>query len=606
MSSLQDLNTYSTNTITFTDNRPSSVILSYPTARDVNRVITTKTITLQRKIDIVEIIKPNLALVQFIVTVPVIGHTIDFGTLPSGVTLTTVDNTHTISGIDSVSDWDAIKAPTITLPNDFFGNFFCTAIIKYYDNQAIQYVEVEWQDGIDAPQVLMEPSISISVTPDVIWGGESILQSSFTIITGLKDIFLVSTGSISIDSRIDWVSLAANLPAIASIDAELSVTPDLEPVLSISNPNNNTTDINDDFGLMGITADSDYIVVGARLEDDNSTGDAGIAYVFSATNGSLVYTLENPQATTADYFGFNVALTSNYIVVSANQEEGADGNDGAIYIYAKSDGLLDHTIESPAASGNSYFGTHLATIDYANDKVAVSQPIQDKVYYDVDCSTGSLNAGSVITESGIFDPSIPNPYNVFDAHGGWFIAGEPQNYQVNIWQGGTKQYTLSETDTATDSLGRFGGAVAISDSYYAIAGYSTNNGDGRVWVGQLSDGAILGEIDCPVGIGSPPSDGKERFGFDIELTDDYLMITVESIVKSDIEGRVWIYDPATQAAIPEKKVYPPDSLITPEGESGDIPIFAQYIGTDKQDRVIARGKDYEGNQYVYVYDLGIA
>jgi hypothetical protein len=44
MSSLQDLNTYSTNTITFTDNRPSGVVLSYPTARDVNRIITDKTI----------------------------------------------------------------------------------------------------------------------------------------------------------------------------------------------------------------------------------------------------------------------------------------------------------------------------------------------------------------------------------------------------------------------------------------------------------------------------------------------------------------------------------------------------------------------------------
>ena len=186
MSSLQDLNTYSTNTITFTDNRPSGVILSYPTARNVYRTILVKTITLQRLIEIVEIVQPNIALVQFIVTVPVNRHTIDFGTLPAGCNISTNGNTHTISGIDSVSDWDSVKAPTITLPVEFFGNFFCTATIKYYDNILQQYVEVDWQDGIDAPQSLMVSSSAMSTTANVIWGGETTLLSSFTATTGLK------------------------------------------------------------------------------------------------------------------------------------------------------------------------------------------------------------------------------------------------------------------------------------------------------------------------------------------------------------------------------------------------------------------------------------
>jgi hypothetical protein len=599
MSSLQDLNTYSTNTITFTDNRPSGVILSYPSARNVNRVITVKTITLQRLIEIVEIIKPSIALVQFIVTVPVNGHTIDFGTLPAGCNLVTNGNTHTINGIDSVSDWDSVKAPTITLPDEFFGNFFCTATIKYYDNNIQQFVEVDWQDGIDAPQTLMESSTSMNVSATVIWGGETSLQGSFSVVTGLKDIFMVSRAGIEIDSRIDWVSLAADLPVVGSVDMVPTVTEAITPYLSISNPNNNTTSTNDNFGLHGITADSDYIVVGARLENDNSTLYAGVAYVFDVSNGNLVYTLENPQATTSDYFGFDVALTQNYIIIGANQEEGADSSDGAIYIYNKSNGTLAHTIESPAYSGNSYFGTNLDAIDYANDVIAVAAPGENKVYYNVQCSTGTLNAGNSITNPALFQPQISNPGNVFDAYNGWFIAGEATNYQAHIYQGSTLQYTLTETDVSTSTTGRFGSAVAISNSYYAVAGFNTNNGDGRVWVGRLSDGAILGEIDCPTEVGQDPGgNGNHRFGYNLQLTDDYLYITTETVVKPPIEGRVWVYDPATQTPIPQKKIYPPDSLLT-----GSSPLFAETIGSNRDNIVVASGKDGDGNDFVYAYNI---
>jgi len=388
------------------------------------------------------------------------------------------------------------------------------------------------------------------------------------------------------------------LPVIGSVDLVPTVTPALTPYLTIANPNNNSTDTNDDFGLHAITADSDYIVVGARLEDDNGTSNTGIAYVFDVSNGNLVYTLENPQATSTDYYGFDVALTANYIVVGANQEEGANFSDGAIYIYSKSDGLLDHTIEAPAASGNSYFGTNIDAIDYANDKVAVAAPGESKVYWNVECSTGTINAGNSITNPNLFKPQISNPGNVFDAYNGWFIAGEATNYQAHIYQGSTLRYTLNETDVSTDTPGRFGSAVAISNSYYAVAGFSTNNGDGRVWVGQLSDGAILGEIDWPANVGQDPSDGNNIFGYNLQLTDDYLYITTKTVFNPPVEGRVWVYDPATQIAIPQKKIYPPDSLLT-----GSDPEFGQTIGSDRDTILVAHGKDGDGNAFVYAYDI---
>ena len=102
MSTLVELNTYSTNTITYTDNRPSGVILTYPNARDVTRTILTQTTTLQRRIDIVEIVQPLTANVQFIVDVnDVVGATVDFGILPSGCSVQQVGDTYTITGTRS-------------------------------------------------------------------------------------------------------------------------------------------------------------------------------------------------------------------------------------------------------------------------------------------------------------------------------------------------------------------------------------------------------------------------------------------------------------------------------------------------------------------------
>lgn len=137
MATLQELNNFSNGTVNFTDSRPSDVIFSFPTAVNLtDQTITSQTFTLQRTIDIVEIIQPTQTLITFEVDVSAIsGTTVTFGSLPAGVTVTGSGGIFTVSGIDSVSDWQAVRAPTITLPSaEHQGAFEYTCTISYTNN----------------------------------------------------------------------------------------------------------------------------------------------------------------------------------------------------------------------------------------------------------------------------------------------------------------------------------------------------------------------------------------------------------------------------------------------------------------------------------------
>ena len=69
----------------------------------------------------------------------------------------------------------------------------------------------------------------------------------------------------------------------------------------------------------------------------SASGSSGKAYIFNVTTGALVYTLNNPNAystSVGDSFGRSVAISGNYVIVGARYEDDAGGTDsGKVYIY---------------------------------------------------------------------------------------------------------------------------------------------------------------------------------------------------------------------------------------------------------------------------------
>jgi hypothetical protein len=99
---------------------------------------------------------------------------------------------------------------------------------------------------------------------------------------------------------------------------------------SISNPN---PDGNGLFDFFGISVDiSGTYAVASGGGENSPTYRSGKAYIFDVTNGTLIKTLDNPSGGD-DQFGGSVAISGNYIGVTAIFEDNGGTNTGTAYIY---------------------------------------------------------------------------------------------------------------------------------------------------------------------------------------------------------------------------------------------------------------------------------
>ena len=156
MNSLSELNSFSATQLEVTDLRGSKVIFDrVPPLQPITQVfnITSTTVAVDPGIEIIDIINYATANVRYRVTIvtggsPLLtGSTISWASVPAGLTLTTVGNVYTISGIDNVTDWDAIKSFTWNLPANYATrpNWYLDVAIIYYDSVLAQDVVVDWE-----------------------------------------------------------------------------------------------------------------------------------------------------------------------------------------------------------------------------------------------------------------------------------------------------------------------------------------------------------------------------------------------------------------------------------------------------------------------------
>lgn len=119
----------------------------------------------------------------------------------------------------------------------------------------------------------------------------------------------------------------------------------------------------------------DYAVLGAYRYDTDTKTDVGAAYVFKRTGTTWTQDalLLPSTAKAGDYVGYDVAIEGNYIVVAAKNAEVNNFEDaGQVYLYEKdTNGAwnLAATLQSPNPTSNETFGFKVA-ID--NQKIYVS------------------------------------------------------------------------------------------------------------------------------------------------------------------------------------------------------------------------------------------
>ena len=173
---------------------------------------------------------------------------------------------------------------------------------------------------------------------------------------------------------------------------------------TLANP---TPAIYDSFGY-SVAISGNTMVIGA-YQDDTGATDAGAAYVFDATSGTLLQTLVNPTPAASDWFGYSVAISGNIVVVGMHLDDTGATDTGAAYIFDASTGALLKTLTNPASAAGDNFGVSVAV---SGDNVVVGAEFND---------TGATDAGAAYifdTTSGVLLQTLTNP-----TPAGWDLFG---------------------------------------------------------------------------------------------------------------------------------------------------------------------------------------
>jgi len=340
---------------------------------------------------------------------------------------------------------------------------------------------------------------------------------------------------------------------------------------TIDNPNTFSTSQNDYFGWV-VDISGNYAIVGAPFEDVAGGNDSGNAYIVDVTTGNLIHTLDNPSAystSPGDQFGRSVAISGNYAIVGAFQEDDASGDgSGKAYIFDVTTGNLLHTLDNPNAystSGADKFGWSVAIDDtyaivsaYNEDDDGGTQ--SGKVYI-FDTTTGNLlhtldnpNAyGTSASDAFGWSVSVSGNYTIVGARDEdditGFSSGKAYIFDVTT---GNLAHTLDNPnayDTGTNDY--FGEHVAI-DGNYAIVGahYEDDTGgfiSGKAYIFDVTTGNLLHTLDNPNAFSAS---GNDRFGFSVSIDGNYTIVGAygeddQPLTGSGYSGKAYIFDVTT-------------------------------------------------------------
>lgn len=163
---------------------------------------------------------------------------------------------------------------------------------------------------------------------------------------------------------------------------------------TLSNP---TPDRTDQFGE-AVTLSESFAIVGAA-RDDTANTNSGSVYVFDTTTGTMLRTLDNPDAGRSDQFGNALSLSGDTVLVGASRDDGSSNNTGVAFLFDAPTGKLMQTLNNPSPNSNDRFGSSVA-IDGETVLIGASR----------DDTTGRDSGAAFIYSSADFQvASVPVP-----------------------------------------------------------------------------------------------------------------------------------------------------------------------------------------------------
>ena len=393
---------------------------------------------------------------------------------------------------------------------------------------------------------------------------------------------------------------------------------------TLDNPNAYSTSASDQFGR-SVAISGNYAIVGAFGEDDAGGTDSGKVYIFNVTTGALVHTLDNPNpysTSAADRFGYEVAISDNYAIVSAYLEDDSGGtSSGKAYIFNVTTGALVHTLDNPNAYDTSASDNFGWSVAISGNYAIVGAPGEDEASgsnsgkaYIFNVTTGALvhtldnpnaygtNAndyfGSSIAISGNY--AIVGTYNEDDAGG----TDSGKAYIFNVTTGALV-HTLDNPnayDTSADDL--FGGSVAIDGNYAIVsARWEDDSGgavSGKAYIFNVTTGALVHTLDNPNAYSTSAAD---RFGQEVAISGNYAIVGAysEDDAGGTDSGKAYIFNVTTGALVHTLDNPNPYGTIYDDRFGWAVSISGNYaivnaLGEDDS------GGTFSGKVYIFAVD----
>ena len=283
---------------------------------------------------------------------------------------------------------------------------------------------------------------------------------------------------------------------------------------------------NNQFGWKVILTDTELIVTEGQYRYSTPFATrAGRVYVYNydnAGNITLHQTIDNPEPTTDDFFGEDLALSGNTLAIGARGEkldsQGANSlnSAGAVYLFNKNNSgmyVQQQKVVADPRVGGANFGAGIA-ID--GDVLAVGAINETRMPEGTtnifDCGIAYIfkNISGTWTQTAVIEPSEIEQNasfgrsialagdNVFIGYEGGrvpFNGSSRANGSVNRYQlnpnGSVSNFTLI-APPYPDTTGNFGYNISLDDSHLVVGAFSDRGDvDGALLSdGTLSPGAI--------------------------------------------------------------------------------------------------------------------
>ncbi|MEL7171835.1 MAG: PQQ-binding-like beta-propeller repeat protein [Pseudomonadota bacterium] len=141
-----------------------------------------------------------------------------------------------------------------------------------------------------------------------------------------------------------------------------------------------------------VAVDGDLVLIGAA-GDSSGGNNAGQAFLYSASTGELLRTLDDPTPADFDQFGIAVDLSGDNVLIGAAGATTNRDNAGEAFLFSAETGDLLHTLtdDLDPASGSEGFGNALAI---SGDTIVIGGPVREDLLlgqaFLFDAETGEL------------------------------------------------------------------------------------------------------------------------------------------------------------------------------------------------------------------------